>query len=139
VVHLIFATCMPWLRNVFAALDVYSCNRCAVVSQYARHFFAKHLPMRPLVHRSYSALRGCFSATAQSSLCIVFAKIWNCICCELLQLVSNTFAIFTPRFHSQQRPILIEPLQHVFYSFATKMSLSCNISASKIQRLQNRG
>jgi hypothetical protein len=73
--------------------------------------FVKHMPMRPLVHRPSQV---CFSATAQSIFCIVFAKVWNCFCCKLLQHVSNTFALFTPRFHSLQRPILIETLQHVF-------------------------
>jgi hypothetical protein len=57
-VHLIFATCMTWFRKNFAAPDGYSCNWFAVVSQRARHVVAKHMPMRPLVHRSLSARRG---------------------------------------------------------------------------------
>jgi hypothetical protein len=56
-VHLIFATCMPWLRNKFAAPNMYSCNWFAVVSQSARHGFRKAHANAP-AHRSYSALRG---------------------------------------------------------------------------------
>jgi len=135
-IHLIFATCMPWFRKDFAAPDGYTCNWFAVFRKALAMVFVKHMPVHPLVHRPS---RVCFSANAQPSLCIVFAKVWNCICCEILQHVSNTFAIFTPRFHSLQRPNLTDTVQHVFNSFATKLSLSCNISASKIQRLLNRG
>jgi hypothetical protein len=51
-VHLISATCMPWFRNDFAPPDLYSCNWLTFVSQRARHDFATHMPMLPLVHRS---------------------------------------------------------------------------------------
>jgi hypothetical protein len=43
-VHLIFATCMPWFRKDFAAPDGYSCIFLAAVSQGAHHAFANHLP-----------------------------------------------------------------------------------------------
>jgi hypothetical protein len=77
-VHLIFATCMPWFRKDFAAPDGYSCNWFAVVSQRARHVVAKHMPMQLLVAAE-------FSANALLSLCNTFVKVSNCICHEILR------------------------------------------------------
>jgi hypothetical protein len=52
-VHLISAKCMPWIRSDFVAPELYSCNWFTFVSQRARHVFAKHMPMHPLVNRCF--------------------------------------------------------------------------------------
>jgi hypothetical protein len=69
-VHLIFATCMPWFRKDFAAPDGYSCNWFAVVSQSARHGFRKAHATAPT---SASPFAGVF-------FCNCSVKSLHCVC-----------------------------------------------------------
>jgi hypothetical protein len=92
-VHQISATCIPWFRSAFAAPDLYSCNRFAVVSQRAHHVLAKHMPKRKLMHRmsrvSFLHVLGQVSATCVPwfrndfdahyvNFCNRFAVVWQC-------------------------------------------------------------
>jgi hypothetical protein len=89
-IHLIFATCMPWFRKDFAAPDGYSCNWFSVVSLSFRHDFRKAHANAP-TSASPFAFCGQRCARASTSLRISWQMQIETLT-NVLQRLSRAFA-----------------------------------------------
>jgi len=87
----LFAKVWNCISRVFLQIV---CSVCAMRSQWISQSTCRCTRSCIAVIAPFA---GVFTAIAQPSLCKLFAKVWNCICSELLQHESNIFALFTPK------------------------------------------